>query len=91
MFVENGIMAVVIITPEAEEQFAALPRTLKGRVTRLTERLERRPDVSGVRPLTGRLAGHYRMRTGDYRLQFRVEGQRVIVEKIGHREGFYEG
>jgi mRNA-degrading endonuclease RelE of RelBE toxin-antitoxin system len=49
------------------------------------------PTVSGAKPLTGKLAGHYRIRTGDYRLQFRVEGERVIVEKVGHRDRFYEG
>jgi mRNA-degrading endonuclease RelE of RelBE toxin-antitoxin system len=30
------------------------------------------------------------MRTGDYRLQFRVEGEVIIVEKIGHRDRYYE-
>jgi len=30
------------------------------------------------------------MRTGDYRVQFDVEGETVIVEKIGHRDGFYD-
>src|SRR5436305_279135 len=29
------------------------------------------PRVSGAKPLRGRLAGKYRLRTGDYRLQFR--------------------
>ena len=38
----------------------------------------------------GGLAGSYRLRTGDYRLQFHVEGETVFVEKIGHRDGFYE-
>ncbi len=48
------------------------------------------PDVSGAKPLRGKLAGWYRVRTGDYRVQFRVEGAMVIVEKIGHRDRFYE-
>jgi mRNA-degrading endonuclease RelE of RelBE toxin-antitoxin system len=30
------------------------------------------------------------MRTGDYRVQFRVAGKTVTVEKIGHRDGFYD-
>jgi len=30
------------------------------------------------------------MRTGDYRVQFRIRGETVTVEKIGHRDGFYE-
>ncbi|MBI3462039.1 MAG: type II toxin-antitoxin system RelE/ParE family toxin, partial [Planctomycetes bacterium] len=35
-------------------------------------------------------AGRWRMRTGDYRLQFRAQGETVVVERIGHRDGFYE-
>jgi mRNA-degrading endonuclease RelE of RelBE toxin-antitoxin system len=46
--------------------------------------------VSGAKPLCGGLAGHYRVRTGDYRLQFHVEGEEVVIERIGHRDGFYE-
>jgi mRNA-degrading endonuclease RelE of RelBE toxin-antitoxin system len=36
------------------------------------------------------LAGRFRLRTGDYRVQFRVDGEKIIVEKIGHRDRFYE-
>jgi len=53
-------------------------------------RLEHWPAVSGAKPLRGRLAGHYRIRTGDYRLQFHVEGDSVVIERVGHRDGFYE-
>jgi mRNA-degrading endonuclease RelE of RelBE toxin-antitoxin system len=51
--------------------------------------LQQWPSVSGAKPLRGELAGRYRLRTGDYRIQFRVAGDRVTVEKIGHRDGFY--
>jgi mRNA-degrading endonuclease RelE of RelBE toxin-antitoxin system len=54
------------------------------------ERLSNWPNVSGAKPLTGTLAGKYRLRTGDYRLQFHLEGRTVVVEKIGHRDRFYE-
>ena len=53
-------------------------------------RREQWPDTSGAKPLRGNLAGHYRMRTGDYRLQFMVKDDVVIVDRIGHRDGFYE-
>jgi mRNA-degrading endonuclease RelE of RelBE toxin-antitoxin system len=45
---------------------------------------------SGVKALSGNLAGGYRLRTGDYRERFRVEGETIIVDKIGHRREFYE-
>lgn len=31
-----------------------------------------------------------RMRTGDYRMQFQVRAEEVMVEKVGHRDGFYD-
>lgn len=76
--------------PEAAEGLEDLPLVIHVRVLALLERLSKWPEVSGAKPLTGPLAGRYRLRTGDYRAQFRVEGQTVIVEKIGHRDQFYE-
>ncbi len=83
-------MAIVTVTPEAFEQADRLPLPIRRRIQRILARLEQWPDVSGAKPLSRDLAGRYRIRTGDYRLQFRVEGDRVVVEKIGHRSGFYE-
>ncbi len=83
-------MAKVSLTPEAAEGLDELPVVIHVRVLALLERLAHWPGVSGAKPLTGPLAGRYRLRTGDYRLQFRVEGQAVVVEKIGHRSRFYE-
>jgi mRNA-degrading endonuclease RelE of RelBE toxin-antitoxin system len=45
--------------------------------------------VNGAKPLRGKLAGRYRIRTGDYRVLFHVEGGIVVIEKIGHRSQFY--
>ena len=75
-------MATVELTPEAAWQFDRMPLPIRARVNRLRERLARWPEVSGVKALSGNLAGHYRLRTGDYRLRFRVEGDKVIVDKI---------
>jgi len=83
-------MAKVTLTREAAEDLEDLPLVIHSRVLSLLERLEKWPAVSGAKPLTGPLAGRYRLRTGDYRLQFRAEGQAVIVEKIGHRDRSYE-
>lgn len=108
-------MAHVLITPDAQKQAEELPGIIQLRVIDLVRRLENWPAVSGAKPLRGGLAGSYRLRTGDYRLQFHVEQSRksvrvekpgkgkkktveeqvvieyrVIVEKVGHRDGFYE-
>jgi mRNA-degrading endonuclease RelE of RelBE toxin-antitoxin system len=45
--------------------------------------VENWPRVSGVKAFRRGLAGRFRIRTGDYRIQFRLAGQTVIVEKKG--------
>ena len=83
-------MAVVTITPQALKQAERLPATIRSRLRRLTLKLEKWPAVSGAKPLSGKLAGRYRIRTGDYRMQFYLQGDAIVIEKIGHRDGFYE-
>jgi mRNA-degrading endonuclease RelE of RelBE toxin-antitoxin system len=80
----------VELAVEARKALEDLPRPIHARMLKVLERLQNWPEVSGAKALRGDLAGHFRMRTGDYRLQFFVEGDAVVVEKIGHRDGFYE-
>jgi mRNA-degrading endonuclease RelE of RelBE toxin-antitoxin system len=111
-------MSTVVLTPGAVREIEELPLPIVVRIQKLVERLQQWPAVSGAKPLRGDLVGKYRMRTGDYRIQFRVETTRtlravkrvvkkkgkaqeveeeqevldfnVIVEKVGHRDGFYD-
>ena len=83
-------MARVVLAPGATKGLDELPLPIHTRVLAVLERLSEWPAVSGAKPLSGPPAGRYRLRTGDYPLQFRVEGQTVIVEEIGHRDRFYE-
>lgn len=93
-------MALVLITAEAQAQFEALPKSVQARLEKVFVRLEAWPGVSGAKPLRGELAGRHRIRTGDYRVQFFVvpgdaeeeppTPDVVYVEKVGHRDGFYD-
>jgi mRNA-degrading endonuclease RelE of RelBE toxin-antitoxin system len=83
-------MAHVKMTPEAQRQFKRLPRAVRADMLGVYERLAQWPEVSGAKPLQHALAGHFRLRIGHYRVQFHVSGETVIVEKVGHRDGFYE-
>jgi mRNA-degrading endonuclease RelE of RelBE toxin-antitoxin system len=80
----------VVYEPEAREALEKLPSRIKVRVFGIAQRLTKWPDVSGARALRGDLTGHYRIRTGDYRVQFRVEASTVVIERVGHRDRFYE-
>jgi len=81
---------MVRLTATAREQLAQLPESIRARTYDLLERLEKWPNVSGAKPLRRNLAGRYRLRTGDFRMRFRVAGNVVIIERIGHRDRFYE-
>ena len=86
----SHVMAQVTYEREAAKQLAELPNVVLARMEGIVSRLQNWPAVSGAKPLRGGLAGHYRIRTGDYRIQFRVVQDEVIIERIGHRDGFYE-
>ena len=79
-------------TQEARADFQSLPLAIQTRVRALYQRLTRWPDVSGAKPLQGSLHGAYRLRTGDYRVLFRVEktDRRIVVFRIAHRRDVYD-
>ncbi len=85
-------MMRVVLTREAQKQIEDLPRVIQARIYAVLVRLQEWPNVSGAKALRGALAGYYRIRTGDYRIQFRVEEAQIliVVVKVGHRDGFYE-
>lgn len=84
------MMVQVQLTPTAAAELADLPAVIQARTFKVIRRLRNWPAVSGAKPLRHGLAGRYRIRTGDYRVQFFLQGQVLVVEKIGHRDGFYE-
>ena len=69
-------MATVVLTPVAADGLEQLSNPIHSRVLKLFVKLEHWPRVSGAKPLRGGLAGRYRLRTGEYRVQFRVVGER---------------
>jgi mRNA-degrading endonuclease RelE of RelBE toxin-antitoxin system len=83
-------MPRVILEHAAAQKLGQLPKPIKARMVEVIVRLAEWPTISGARPLRGKLTGHYRVRTGDYRVQFYVEGGQVVIERIGHRDGFYD-
>ena len=80
----------VELTPDALDDFRGLPGVIQKRMQKVLQRLQNWPAVSGAKALSGNLAGWYRIRTGDYRIRFRVETDRITVDKIGHRKDIYE-
>ena len=65
---------LVVTTDQADHDFASLTLTVQERVLSVFERLADWPRVSGAKALSGDWRGHWRIRTGDYRVIFRPEG-----------------
>jgi len=80
----------VELTAGAVDQLNKLPSPIVGRIGELVSRLENWPEVSGVKRLTAGLKGNFRIRTGDYRIIFRVEATQIIIWRIANRKDVYE-
>ncbi|MDP2768058.1 MAG: type II toxin-antitoxin system RelE/ParE family toxin [Candidatus Methanoperedens sp.] len=72
-----------------KEDLPGIPRNIKDTIKRAIEtRLVSNPFLVGE-PLRQSLKGHRKLRVGDYRVIYRVEGGKIIVLKIGHRKDVY--
>lgn len=72
-----------------ESDFHGLPRNLRDRIlAAIAERLTSHPDQYGDR-LRKSLSGFWKLRVGDYRIIYRIEGRRVIVLLVAHRKDAY--
>jgi len=83
-------MVKVRLTMEAREQVENVPISIRGRVLHIVDRLSKWPAVSGYKPLRGKLHGSYRIRTGSYRVLFRIEGTEITIWRIENRRDVYE-
>lgn len=80
----------VLLSREGQDDFEDLPATMKARVLKVIERLSQWPEVSGAKRLKHDWTGHYRIRTGDWRVVFQVIAPDLIVVRIQHRSQVYE-
>jgi mRNA interferase RelE/StbE len=71
------------------EDIEELPENIKDRIkTAIESRLLPDPVRAG-RPLRQSLVGHRKMRAGDFRVIYRVQGDMIVILKIGHRKDVY--
>ena len=77
----------VILTDEVKARLHAMPLTLRREIGHKLFLLEE--DLSGnVKKLKGS-TNEYRLRVGDYRVLFALEGRRVTVYAVGDRKDIY--
>jgi mRNA interferase RelE/StbE len=74
----------------ALRDFKALERAVQRRVTSRIDALAANPFPLGAKKLQGE-PDVFRIRAGDYRIVYRIDGKRVtvLILKIGHRRDVY--
>jgi len=78
----------LLISEEAREQLRALPKPLRRNIGQRLEALQ--IGLAGdVKKLTAR-EHKYRLRVGNYRILFRLEGAVIFVYAVKHRREAYE-
>ena len=78
----------LLISEEAREQLRALPKALRRNIGQRLDALQ--ISLAGdVKKLTAR-EHKYRLRVGNYRILFRLEGTVIFVYAVKHRREAYE-
>jgi mRNA interferase RelE/StbE len=86
-------MYELVLSAEAQKNYASADQALAKKIARCFEQLEQSPRYHpNIKPLKGDFAGYYRYRIGDYRVIYQVDDEtnQVLVSTIVHRREAYE-
>jgi mRNA interferase RelE/StbE len=81
----------ILIYPDAGKQLASLPANIQKVIDQKILALGEDPFPAGFKKLKDS-EGYYRIRSGDYRIIYRLDGERliVIVVRVGNRKELYK-
>jgi len=76
---------------EISKDISGFPANIKERIKKaIEERILVDPVKYGM-PLKRELHGYRKLRVGDYRVIYKIDGERIKILKIGIRRDVYEG
>ncbi len=78
----------LVYTRRAVRDIQGLDPGIKERLGRVLLRYAEDP-LNHAERLTESELGSYRFRVGDYRVIFDLEGDEIVVLRVGHRRGIY--
>jgi mRNA interferase RelE/StbE len=86
------VIYAIALKPSAVKDLAALDARILRQIARRIDSLARDPRPGGAKKLEG-ADDLYRIRSGDYRVIYRIEDARilVLVLRVGHRRDVYRG
>jgi mRNA interferase RelE/StbE len=87
-FLHRSMIYKVEFKPRAFKDLKSLPVTERDRIVAKAEALQN--DLGGdVKHLTN-FTPEYRLRVGNYRVLFEVEGAKVVIYRVRHRKDAYK-
>jgi len=79
----------LVYTRRAERDIRKLDSKIKERIAKTLLRYREEP-LRFAEKLTDPVIGEYRYRIGDYRVVFDMEGNEIVVLRVGHRREIYK-
>ena len=79
----------LVYTRRAERDIRKLEPNIKDRIGNALLRYSEEP-LRFAEKLSDPILGEYRFRIGDYRVIFDIEGNEIIVLRVGHRREIYK-
>ncbi len=79
----------LVYTHRAIRDIDALDTKVKQRIGKTLRRYEPDP-LKHAEPLRQSELGSYRFRIGDYRVVFDLEGDQIVILRVGHRREIYK-
>ena len=79
----------LVYTRRAERDIKKLESNTKDRIGKALLRYSEDP-LRFAEKLSDPILGEYRFRVGDYRVVFDIEGNEIVVLRVGHRREIYK-
>jgi len=79
----------LVYTQRAIKDIQKLEQSVKSRIGKALLRFESNP-LGFAKALTNTSLGSYRFRIGDYRVIFDLEGEEIVILRVGHRCEIYK-
>ena len=83
-------MANIEWTEEAIKDLEKLDKPIAQRILRRFAWFSKNSQRTVPEPLTGEFKGTFKLRIGDWRAVYTVEGETIVIQFIGHRREIYK-
>ena len=83
------MMYKVVLTQRALRDLENLDREMQNRIAKKLNGYAKEPLKYAKKLITPKI-GTYRFRIGDYRVIFDIDGENIVILRIGHRKDIYK-